>query len=194
MRCFIAMDIPNEIKESISRVIDGIRQKSNGIKWVSTQNIHMTLRFLGDIREDSLPEIERRLSSICIKHAPFSINIRGVGAFPSFKNPNVLWVGIDESAKLEGLYNDIENSMNELGFMPLFQKKGKRFSPHITIGRVRDRGAKDNATIKLTLNKLHAFKGTFFGNIEVREVLLMRSILMPTEPKYSKVASFGIYS
>lgn len=183
MRCFIAIDMPEDIKVSISNVIEKAGQKVKGIRWVSAQNIHLTLKFLGDVKEELMHDIEKGLSAVCINHAPFTINIRGAGAFPNFKYPNVLWIGIDESEKLEGLYHDIEDSMNELGF----EKEDRRFSPHLTIGRVKDRKGVEPA-----IEELYTFKDTFLGSIEVKEVLLMQSILKPAGAEYSVLAKFKL--
>ncbi|MCL4536003.1 MAG: RNA 2',3'-cyclic phosphodiesterase [Nitrospirae bacterium] len=183
MRCFIAIDMSEDIKGSISDVIERCGLKSKGIKWVSVENIHLTLKFLGDVKEDLIPEIEKRLALICMGHNIFNINIRDAGAFPNFKYPNVLWVGMDESEDLKRLYEDIEESMSELGF----EKENRRFSPHLTIGRVKDRKG-----IEPVIKELYTFKDAFFGSIEVKEVLLMRSILKPTGAEYSKIADFKL--
>ncbi|MDA8214463.1 MAG: RNA 2',3'-cyclic phosphodiesterase [Nitrospiraceae bacterium] len=183
MRCFIAIDMSEDIKGSISDVIERCGLKSKGIKWVSAENIHLTLKFLGDVKEDLIPEIEKRLALICMGHNIFNINIRDAGAFPNFKYPNVLWVGMDESEDLKRLYEDIEESMSELGF----EKENRRFSPHLTIGRVKDRKG-----IEPVIKELYTFKDAFFGSIEVKEVLLMRSILKPTGAEYSKIADFKL--
>jgi len=175
--------MPENIKDAIAGVIEKCGLNSKGIKWVPAENVHLTLKFLGDIKEDLTSEIEKELALICMRHDVFSINIRGAGAFPNFKYPNVLWVGIDESEKLESLYRDIEDSMNELGF----EKEDRRFSPHLTIGRVKDRKG-----IEPVIKGLYTFKDIFFGSIEVNKVLLMRSVLKPTGAEYSKIAGFKL--
>jgi 2'-5' RNA ligase len=115
----------------------------------------------------------------------FNINIRGAGAFPNFKYPNILWIGIDGPEELKRLYEDIEECMFELGF----EKEDRKFSPHLTIGRVKDRKG-----IETVIKELHTFKDTFFGSIELNEVLLMRSILKPTGAEYSEIAGFKLSS
>jgi 2'-5' RNA ligase len=185
MRYFIAIDMTENIKDAIAGVIEKCGLNSKGIKWVSAENVHLTLKFLGDVKEDLIPEIEKGLASICMRHDVFNINIRGAGAFPNFKYPNILWMGIDESEELKRLYEDIEESMSELGF----EKEDRKFSPHLTIGRVKDRKG-----IEPVIKELYTFKDTFFGSIEVKEVLLMRSVLKPTGAEYSKIAGFKLSS
>lgn len=183
MRCFIAIDLPEEIKREIGLVINLIAPFSKDIKWVAYEKIHMTLKFLGEIKEVELPEIEQRLRDICRIHAPFSISVRGAGAFPNEKTPNVLWVGVDKSDRLKSLYLDIGNSMSELGF----EKESRAHSPHLTIGRVKNR--KD---ILQVMNGLNEFKSKLFGSTDVIEVHLMKSILKPSGAEYSKVCSFRL--
>lgn len=185
MRRFIAIDMPEDVKASISGVIEKIDQKSKGIRWVSAQHIHLTLKFLGDVKDELIQDIEKGLSSACMNHAPFNINIRGAGAFPNFKYPNVLWIGIDQSEELKGLYEDIEESMSDLGF----EKEDRKFFPHLTIGRVKDRKG-----IEPIMEGLYTLKDAFFGSLEVKEVLLMRSILKPAGAEYSKIAGFKLSS
>lgn len=183
MRCFIAIDVPENIKDAIVGVIEKCGLNSKGVRWIHAENIHLTLKFLGDVKEDLIPDIQRRLAEICKRYAVFNINIRGAGAFPNFKYPNVLWMGIDESEELKRLYEDIEESMFELGF----EKEDRKFSPHLTIGRVKDRKG-----IEPVVKELYTFKDTFFGSIKVNEVLLMRSVLKPTGAEYSKIAGFKL--
>lgn len=186
VRCFIAIDIPENIRDAIvGVVIEKCGLNSKGVRWVPVGNIHLTLKFFGDVKEDLIPEIEKRLASICMGRSRFNINICGAGAFPNSKYPNVLWIGIDESEKLKGLYDDIEESMSEIGF----EKEDRKFSPHLTIGRVKDRKG-----IEPVIKDLYTFKDTFFGSIEVKEVLLMQSVLKPTGAEYSKIAGFKLAS
>ncbi|MCD5412413.1 MAG: RNA 2',3'-cyclic phosphodiesterase [Thermodesulfovibrionales bacterium] len=187
MRCFISIEMPVDIKRKIGGIIEDVREhvgyKSKGIRWVPPQNIHLTLKFLGGARDNLIPEIEKGLSLTCMNHSQFNINIRGVDVFPSSKYPSVLWIGIDESDELKRLYLDIEESMSELGI----EKESRRFSPHLTIGRIKDKN-----DIEPALKELYVFKDTFFGNIEVMEILLMKSILRSTGAKHLKVSVFKL--
>jgi len=179
MRSFIAIDIPAAIKSSIDDVIRTVSGDARGIRWVSTENIHLTLKFLGDVSDDLVPDIENRLKLIGKRYQPFSIGIRGAGAFPNFKNPNVLWLGVEVSDQLGALFRDIDATLSEIGF----EKDSRRFSPHLTIARVKDRH-----NIGPVLKELSTYKDTFFGTIEIREILLMKSVLKPSGAEYSKAA------
>lgn len=180
MRCFIAIDMSEDIKRSIASVIEKADHKSKGIRWVSLENIHLTLKFLGEVSEKMISDIEKKLSAICGAQKIFDMKIYGIGAFPNFKYPNILWVGIDVSTELKDLFEAIEESLSELGF----EKENKKFSPHLTIARIKDKKGTD-----LTLKALSPFKDTFFGNINVKEVLLLKSILRSTGAEYSKIST-----
>ncbi len=183
MRCFIAIDLPIEIKIKIGHVINLSSPLSGDIKWVPYENIHLTLKFLGEVDDILLKEIEQRLKIICLSHKPFSITVKGVGAFPNEKKPNVLWIGVDNAGSLKNLYQDIENSVSELGF----ERENRKHSPHLTIGRIKNK--KDVLQVMNTLNE---FKEKLFGFAEISEVHLMRSILHSTGAEYSKISSFRL--
>jgi 2'-5' RNA ligase len=178
MRSFIAIDITAEIKA----VIGGIVRKageSAGIRWVPENNMHLTLKFLGEVKEDIVPAIAQILHAAAVKQKPFSVGIRGAGAFPNLRRPNVLWIGFEASSTLKVLFDDMETGLAELGIA----KEVRPFSPHLTIGRVRDLKGIDPV-----VRELSTYKDTFFGTIDVREILLMKSVLKPAGAEYSKVA------
>ena len=189
IRCFIAVDIPEDIREAINGVVEKVKDKggSGGVRWVPVENIHLTLKFLGHVEERSLPEIERRLSDICMNTGPFSVAVRGTGAFPGPKHPSVLWVGMDESEELNRLYREIDEAMAGLGF----EKEGRKFSPHLTIGRAIAR-VKDRRDAVPAAGELATFRDLFFGSINIEEILLMKSVLGPSGAQYSKLAGFRL--
>ncbi len=183
MRCFIAIGISDEIKGKIRILIDKMRHLSKGVRWVPIENIHLTLKFLGEVNEGLIPDIKNRLILLKNKYNPFKIDIKGTGAFPNPKHPNVLWIGVEPSEQLKRLYLDIEEAMYECGF----EKEDREFSPHLTIGRIKDRKG-----IDLVIKELYTIKDIFFGSIDIREFLLMRSILKPTGAEYSEIARFKL--
>ena len=185
MRSFIAIDLPAGLKSSISGVTHSVSGSSWGIRWVPVENMHLTLKFLGEIKDDLIAAIEMKLMVICGRYQPLAIDIKGVGAFPNLRNPNVLWVGIGPSERLAALFAEIDAGLSEMGF----ERESRRFSPHLTIGRVKDRRDIDSV-----IKELATYKYTFFGTIEVREILLMESVLKPSGAEYSKVAVIKLNS
>jgi RNA 2',3'-cyclic 3'-phosphodiesterase len=178
MRCFIAIDIPQEIKSAISAIIRKAG-RVDGVRWVSESNMHLTLKFLGEVKDSLVPDIGKRLQSVARHHHAFTAGLRGAGAFPNLKRPNVLWVGFEKSEPLKALANDIESALAEMGF----DRENRPFSPHLTIARIRDQRGIDPV-----VKELYTYKDTFFGTISVDEILLMKSVLKPSGAEYTKEA------
>lgn len=134
MRAFIAIPMSDAIKEGI--LAAGLRLSSTGIKatWVKAGAIHLTLKFLGDVDMDRTMEITHALEEAAGGIGPFSIRVRDLGAFPNGRRPRVIWAGVDEeTGALIRLVENIEERLSHLGF----KKEGRRYHPHITVGRVR---------------------------------------------------------
>ena len=183
MRCFVAIDVPEEVRLSIGRAIEKVKGLSKGVRWVPPDHVHLTLKFLGEADNARVLQIQERLSLLCNRHAPFALTVGGAGGFPNLRRPNVLWVGIDESEPLSLLTRDIEESMAELGF----DREEKCFSPHLTVGRV-----KGTDGLQAVVREWIIFKDAVFGSITVGETLLMKSTLKPGGAEYSKIAGFKL--
>ncbi|NOY64155.1 MAG: RNA 2',3'-cyclic phosphodiesterase [Nitrospirae bacterium] len=178
MRCFIAIEIDKELKREIQKIVSELKRSRAEIKWVSIEGFHLTLKFLGEIKEETAGEIEVRLREICKEHPEFSLSIKGTGVFPDYSRPRVLWIGIERSEALHRLFESIEEEMEKLGF----EKETRRFNPHITIGRV-----KSAKGIKETIKDLRRYREHNFGKIYVTGVSLMKSILKPTGAVYETI-------
>ncbi len=183
MRCFIAIEISDEIRKALGELIQRLSGMGRGIRWVPPENIHLTLKFLGEVEDDRVPEIGRRLSEISSGHSPISLRVRGAGAFPSLRSPQVIWVGSEVSPGLESLYREIEEAMAALGF----ERERRDFNPHLTLGRVKDRRALDPV-----MKELQLMKDQDWGAVEVTEVVLMKSVLTPKGAEYSRVSVFPL--
>lgn len=179
LRCFIAIEIPETIKKSIADIIDSLKKSGSDVKWVSDENIHITLQFLGETEESLIPDIKGALYKILATYSPFYIKIAGVGCFPSGRRPRVIWVGTEESQYLINIYKDISSEMVKFGYQ--IEKRG--FSPHVTIGRV-----KSNRNTGELLRRLDEFTVTDFPGFEVQNVTLMKSELKPSGAKYYSLA------
>jgi 2'-5' RNA ligase len=183
MRCFIALDISEEVRHSIVGAIEKVKDLSKSVRWVRPDHVHLTLKFLGETDDAMVLQIQERLSLLCRRHGPFALSVSGTGAFPNLRQPNILWVGIDESEPLRLLNSDIEQAMAALGY----EGERKRFSPHLTVGRVRSRDS-----LEAVIREWSTFKDTVFGTITVGETLLMMSTLKPGGAEYSKMAGFKL--
>lgn len=184
MRCFVAIDFPEHVKLAIGEVIRKVGEIGKGaVKWVPPANMHLTLKFLGEVQDKLVPGIQTALASACAGHNRFSLNVRGAGFFPNARNPNILWIGIEASPNLDGLFQDIDRHMAGLGFEP----ETRRFSAHLTVGRVKNKRG-----IQPVVDALTGYGNTSFGTIEVKEILLMKSVLKPSGAEYFRVGVVGL--
>lgn len=175
MRCFIAIEIDRNLKSEIQKTVSELKRAGTEIKWVGIEGFHLTLKFLGEIKEKTAKKIEVRLREVCKAHPVFSLSVKGTGVFPDYSRPRVLWIGIEKSEALHRLFESIEEEMQELGF----EKETRRFNPHITIGRV-----KSPKGVRETLKDLRRYREHNFGKIDVMGISLMKSILKPTGAVY----------
>lgn len=134
IRTFIALPISEKQRQAIQRMTKEVRSSpSEGVRWVGPENWHITFVFLGDVPDQTIPEICDRVAEVAEKHDPFDWSTAGVGCFPDLRRPNVLWVGAaDPSGSLQRIHADLEATLAETGYRP----EHRPFRPHITIGRV----------------------------------------------------------
>jgi len=173
MRTFVAVEVASQ--DAIKNMLEFQKMLLNAglrAKPVTANQLHFTLMFLGEINESMLDSIKNKL--IDMKFDPIQVTYTGIGAFPSFKSPRVIWIGVDNvsAPKLIQLAKEVETRLNALGF-----RSDKPFAPHITLFRVKDR-IKDAGNIMEHKNKI-------FGNDLLNEVKVKKSDLMPSGPVYS---------
>ena len=173
-RLFIAVELPDEIKEKVHSLAEELPEE--GVKRVEQQNIHITLKFIGDFAENKIPELQSRLGSI--KHGRFRCIAAGAGVFPSPDYVKVVWAGVKCDGMNE-LASAIENSLEGL-----VAKETKSFSSHATIARVKRRiDAKDF---------LEKHTEDVFGEFEVSEFVLIQSELSRSGPVYTVLKKFAL--
>ncbi len=177
LRCFIAIGIPDPIKRDIGELIEILKKYNVDVKWVIYENLHLTLKFLGNTPEVLLPKIRESLFNIVLSYEPFYIKIYTTGVFPNRRYPRVIWVGVEDSGVLNKLKRHIEDSMALLGY----QKEDRGFNPHLTLGRVRSQ----RGIIINLINEIDNFKERDFGGINVSSIKLMKSELKPKGAEYS---------
>jgi RNA 2',3'-cyclic 3'-phosphodiesterase len=184
LRAFIAADIPPFIQQSIQRHMDALRQAIGySVRWVSAQNIHLTLKFLGEVSPANLEMLTQMLRAEADSHPAFDISIGGLGSFPSPKRARVLVIRIQAPAELEALQRGIESAVARLGY----ESDPRRFSPHLTIGRVRENiTASAQQDIRRTLEET---KIDSLGTARVDSVHLYKSELKPAGSVYTKLFS-----
>jgi len=186
-RTFIAVDFSEEVKGAIADLVEAL-QKSLGagalIKWVETGNIHLTLQFLGDVDAGLFPKLCGGLAGAFTDVEPFAVSIAGLGAFPSLVRPRVLWAGFQAGAdSLKALATCAQRVTAPLGFAP----EEKVFSPHVTLGRVRE------LPRSFPLGeKIQPLLHSSAGSCRITQVHLMASELKPKGPVYTTLDSFSL--
>jgi 2'-5' RNA ligase len=183
LRTFIAIEIPAEVRASISGSIAPLKTLlSDSVKWVNPDNIHLTLKFLGDTAEEKIDGIERALARASGGLRHMEVEIRGAGAFPNLRKPSVIWAGLECPPELGELKGRIEAEFASLGF----EEERRAFSPHLTVGRVR-RGARVPA--RRLAAEMERLEGITFGTMVIREIVLIKSELRSTGAVYTHLYS-----
>ena len=184
-RVFIAIEIPSAIQDTIFQQTARLRESANAslVRWVDKGNVHLTLKFLGETPSKNIPFIEQMLTRETAPLQPFEIQIRRLGSFPNSKRPRVIWVGIQVPAALESLYQSVDSACARLGY----PKEERPFSPHLTIGRVRQNLSKiDLSKISDALEATHL---NSLGAATIDAAHLYKSDLKPSGPVYTKLFS-----
>ncbi len=188
MRCFVAIDLPQEIKAEIGRQQAALRaalaqapSRDQKINWTRPDGIHLTLKFLGET--DRASQVIEALQGIG-PFEKFSVEVKGFGFFPDARRPRVLWTGIEAPPALGELASRVETAMEKLGFPP----EGRAFTPHLTLARFQSRRPETRLR-KLPYVMVHQNQLSL-GRFEVSEFFLFESNLSPRGAEYRKVARF----
>lgn len=184
MRAFLAIEIEPYIKNKIEESQEIIREsESSKIKYVERENIHLTLKFFGEIDDDKLEEITDIINKSIKNYEAYTIKVVNIGAFPNIYNPRVIWTGIKDKNKTTiKLIEELDKKFSKIGF-----KKEKSYVPHITIGRVKNISDKEklSQTLKGINRKYH-------GKMEVKKIIIKSSTLTPDGPIYKNVKEFDL--
>jgi len=194
MRLFIALDIDEDIRRRIARFMDGIRGFAPETRWVEPESLHLTLKFIGELPENTVDGIKHELETIHAETA--QLQFRGYGFFPTVKSPRVFWLGVEAGPQLAALAAAVDASVSSLGI----PKEDRAFSPHLTlargaVGSGSPRWRKSdgpNRTFQQLQEKLSALPFPEFGTMTPREFFLYQSQLSSKGSKYSKLAAFEL--
>ncbi|MBN2335209.1 RNA 2',3'-cyclic phosphodiesterase [Candidatus Bathyarchaeota archaeon] len=179
VRCFVAVECSSDkLATRFQEARRRLESTQGDVKFVEPENIHLTLKFLGEIEQSRVDEAVEAVKSTSFK--PFTVMIEGVGAFPNLRRPRVVWAGITEGVtEFVEIWKSTDLRLSKLGF----ERERRGFSPHITIGRVRSGRNRDRLAEEI------AALGDFeFGRLQVDRIKLKRSVLTPQGPIYSTLA------
>jgi len=177
IRSFIAIGLDSGIKAELEASICKLKGSGADVKWVRCENIHLTLKFLGNISPDTVEDVKKILDNAGMRFAPFKMTLSGVGAFPGLSHPRVIWVGIGEGAdEAKKIYAFLEEGLEKLRF----EREERPFSPHLTIGRVRSSGKKEALASAVEGLKLRPDISQ-----RVESITFFQSTLTPKGPIYT---------
>ena len=184
VRSFIAIKLPDELKLRLAQLETELkRDEPPGVKWVSPDSIHLTLKFLGNIAAGRIEAVTGAMEESARGIAPFRLRARGLGVFPNLQRAQVAWVGIDgEVGRLSQLQKQLESNLARLGFTP----ESRAFTTHLTLARLKNYASLDE---RQSFGRLIASREFAAGDIEVEAVSLMKSRLTRSGAIYSRLSS-----
>ena len=184
IRTFIAIKLPKNIISSIDKIQEGLITYGFKVRWVRPQNIHLTLKFLGNISKADIDKIGDTMTESVGEYGPISLNVKGIGAFPGIKRPRVVWVGITGRIdRLAGLQGKLEKKLAEIGF----PEENRPFKGHLTIGRV-----KGKIDPKRFLDAMHEFAESGSTTFIADKIILFRSELKPSGAVYTELLNASL--
>lgn len=183
VRAFIAAELPDSLQDAVAVSTAGLQAELGPdlVRWVPRRNIHLTLKFLGDVSPSNLDLIMHVLAVEAARHEPFDMLVEGIGAFPNARRPRVLWIGLKGPSTLVSLQHELDSATARLGY----KSEERGYAPHLTIGRVRPT-AGVSAQQRIGEGLVHAHVGNL-GMLHVGAVHLFKSDLGSTGPVYTRL-------
>lgn len=189
IRTFIAIELNEALHRALAQTQARFQRDASArtIRWVASENIHITLKFLGEVDAARLPALQHAVTDACARVAPFTLTLGGVGAFPNTRQPNVVWVGargqVGEAARLA---EQIDSACAALGFA----REARAFTPHLTLGRVkREASPSERQRIGALIAEMSVGD---LGELRVERVSIMKSVLTPRGSIYTRLAECGL--
>lgn len=191
IRTFIAIELTDALHHALASVQTQFKRDraARFVRWVAPENIHITLKFLGDVDADQLPAVQRAIADACADTAPFALTLGGAGAFPNTRRPNVVWIGtrgqVEIAARLAQKMDDACAALN-------FARDERPFAPHLTLGRVkRDASPSERQLIGALIENTPVGD---LGALRVERVSVMKSVLKPGGSVYTRMAEIELHA
>ena len=184
IRAFVAVNLDPGLREGLVQVQERLKATRADVGWVRPENLHLTLRFLGQVEEARLHAAAEAVAAATSGFGPFRFVLGGLGAFPTPRTARVVWIGVSHGAeKLASLQAKVEEGLESVGFPP----EERAFSAHLTLGRVRGPGHREQLAVALT-----SMPAEPLGEMVLHRIELMKSDLNPGGPRYSVLQSFPL--
>jgi 2'-5' RNA ligase len=179
MRCFLAIEFPKVIHDHLAQLQDRLGPQVGGVAWARSEQIHLTLKFLGEVPDADVPKAIEAAKMVASGYGPLDLTVAGAGCFPPSGPARVLWVGIASPPQLLACQQECEQAFASLGIPP----ENRSFHPHLTLGRVKDFHAGRSA--RAAIEQVADFQA---GHFTARELVFFQSVLQRTGPIYTALA------
>lgn len=181
MRVFVAIDVPEDVRQNIAQLMRELVPAARGARWVQADGMHVTLKFIGEAAPEMVERAKTALADIR-STAPVEMRFRGVGCFPNERRPRVLWAGIEATPNLAELAAEVERRLASLGI----PREERAFHPHLTLARF-----KEPQSQPLLAEAMHELSAREFGAKHAGEFHLYQSKLKPGGAEYARLATFA---
>lgn len=183
IRTFIAIELSDKVCKKIQGIQSELKPLIKArVSWSKLENIHLTLKFLGDVSLDKVDSVKEELQKVSRKHSPFKMSIGGIGTFPNFRRPRVIWIGVNRGSKqVIQLAESVEKAMTKLGF----SEERHSFTPHLTLGRIKQR-----VNLEDIETKLEKYDKPNIPIVQVDRLGLIKSELRPKGAVYTTLQEF----
>lgn len=191
IRAFIAIELPEDIRQKLDELEKKIQARAGeaarkAVRWVPANNMHLTLKFLGEVSSGNVEALAGMLRSEAGRHASFDLTVGGLGAFPNLHRPRVIWVGVQAPVELSSLQKAIEGETRQLGY----PTEDRPFSPHLTLGRIAQNARPEEvAQIARGVEDIQVGE---LGRVRVERMHLFRSDLHPSGSIYTSLYNFQL--
>lgn len=186
IRSFIAIPLSPEVQRSAKRLMRDLRQEKDGIKWVPEDNLHLTLKFLGEVIDREVPAVCRAIREVCQHFDPFALEFAGAGGFPTSDRPRVIWAGIVAGSEpLVSLVTALETELAKIGFKP----EPRDYRPNLTLGRVKSSSRSADAEV---VDRVQRYADRKLGSMAADQVKLVASFLDREGPTYNVMDTIGL--
>lgn len=181
IRAFVAVEIP--VFSEVDALIEALRNCRARLSVPRASSLHVTLKFLGDIDQGKIGDISGVMRTVAAKFQPFEAQVIGVGAFPNFRNPRILWIGVEDDGSLGRIAEDIDIGLASVGF----PREQRGFRSHVTIARI-----KSKSNLEQAMSLISGKESSSFGSFQVNEMKLKKSTLTPSGAIYEDLEVIGL--
>ncbi len=174
LRMFVAVTLPDPVREAVSRLVRELSGRLTGVRWTKSENIHLTLKFLGGAEASSIPPLRDCLDRLAESHLPFPAALEGLGVFPPRGKPRVIWAGVGEGrGRLTALAEELDRDLEGLGF----PRETRKYTPHLTLGRFKK--TRPGSDPREIAREVEMRRSDSLGSLKVDMIVLMESTLTP---------------